>query len=435
MCNIAIIGGGAAGMTAAIVAATAGATVTIFEQKKKVGQKLLSTGNGKCNLSNRRMVMSEYHTSHPRKAEAILNKFGVDDTVDFFGSLGVMIREKNGHLYPYSEQARAVLDAMRVRLAELGVLINTDTPVTSMKRKPDGSYLVMGATFDKVIIASGSQAGAKNEVAAKGYRIASRMGHKIVPVVPGLGRLMCRNQLLDILGGVRCQAKVTLLVSDKKDPQEMEVLLEKGDFSSFEVKGEESGEIQFAANALSGIPVLQLSRIAAYALLAEMDVLVAVDFIPDMSNEEYQEFCHQRLNNAGSNSILGDSGLRKKTLEHFLLGMTHKKINQAIIKKHRLHPDDSIADVGMRQLVPLMMTYKNMVFHIRSVDDWENVQGSAGGVSLAELSDELESLSSPGLYFAGEIIDVDGRCGGYNLQWAWSSGHCAGVSAAGKEIV
>jgi predicted flavoprotein YhiN len=182
--------------------------------------------------------------------------------------------------------------------------------------------------------------------------------------------------------------------------------------------------LQFVAGALSGIPVFQLSRSAAYLLSEGKKVVVDVDFFPEISIAEYEDFCRKRLD--GVNKCISPG----KSLTDFLLGMAHKKINQALIRKNGLNYDDKVADISWEKLWLLLLEFKGLKFHVKAVDSFENAQICAGGVSLCGLNECLESLTLPGLFFAGEILDVDGRCGGYNLQWAWSSGYISGANAA-----
>jgi len=226
--------------------------------------------------------------------------------------------------------------------------------------------------------------------------MAEMFGHTINPVVSGLCKLFCREGFLKALSGVRCQAEITLVING----------------ATAQV---ESGEVQFTNEGISGIPVFQLSRTASYALLEDKEVKVKINFFPDMAEDDYENFCFQRL------------ALNKgKSLSDFLLGMAHKKINQVMIRKHGFSYEDKIENISSDSVWKLLMEFRSLLVRIRKSDSFENAQVCAGGVDLNEVSDELESVLVPGLYFAGEILDVDGRCGGYNLQWAWSSGFVAG---------
>jgi len=387
-------------MMAAITASSLGGLVTVYEKEERVGQKILKTGNGKCNLSNLKMDSGEFYSNHPKRVKEILHKFSVKDTIDFFGQLGVMIRDKGGYLYPYSEQAQVVLDALRFKLDELGVGLRCEQEIKTVNRDDNGGFRIGGETFDKVIIACGSMAAGRFDEGKSGYQIAKDLGHKVVDIVPGLCKLVCWEDFLKALAGVRCQAKITLMIEGKEAQVEV-------------------GELQFVATALSGIPIFQMSRTAAYALKSGKDVTVLMNLFPDKTEAEYEDFCRLRL-----------SSFLNKTVLDFLLGMTNKKINQVMIKLHDLKQQEKVSDIGEEKMLKLLRNYRNLEFKVKYADTFANAQVAAGGVSLADLSDDLESLIVPGLYFIGEIVDVDGRCGGYNLQWAWSSGYIAGVSCA-----
>ena len=389
-------------MTAAIAAATRGATVTLYEQRSQVGQKILGTGSGKCNLGNMQMGWENFYSSEPEHMRVILEKFTLADTMDFFADLGVLIREKNGHLYPYAEQAKVVLDAFKLKLNEMGINVICNNAVTAVARQSGTAFNIYGLKYDKVIIASGSVAGKNNGPAKSGLRIAKASGHRIIPQVPGLCRLHSKDEFLPALAGVRSRARATLMVDGEK-------------------AGESVGEIQFNQGILSGIVIFQLSRIAAYALADERDVSIRVDFFPDFSVDEYMRICKKRI------GLVENS---RKTVAEFLVGMSNKRVSQVLIKKAGFYDDDWAADLSDVELESLMMAYRSLEFRISKTDGKENAQVVAGGVALSELDENLQSLKVPGLYFCGEVVDVDARCGGYNLQWAWSSGHVVGQEAA-----
>ena len=400
MNKIAVIGGGASGMVAAIRAAAMGGAVTIYEKNERVGQKILATGNGKCNLSNMEMDQKYFHTSHPYQLVKMLHKFSVADTITFFAWLGLMVREKGAHLYPYSEQASAVLDVLRFKLADLDVKVICGCEIETVKERENGMFLVGGELYEKVIVACGSRAWVKKGDGRSGYKIAEGFGHSLAKVVPGLCKLKCREGFLKGLAGVRCQAQLTMVVNGSE-------------------KQYERGELQFTKDALSGIPIFELSRNAAYALEAGDDVAVLVNFFPEMNEGEYEAFCRARYDLDNDRSIAD-----------FLVGMTNKKINQAMIRLSGLKADDLVDTVDYRKIFSLLKGYRQLKFTVTETDSFENAQVCAGGVTLLNLSENMESRLVPGLYFVGEIVDVDGRCGGYNLQWAWTSGYLAGTSAA-----
>lgn len=403
--KIAVIGGGASGMTAAITAARQGAEVILFEKNDRVGKKLLVTGNGKCNLSNIEFSMDQYYCSDKEKLQKIFDRFSPWDTVSFFESMGLMVKEKNKGLYPYSEQASAVLDILRMELtrnkvrvitgAEIEKVIRQDKSVFEIKDKTGKNYV-----FDRLILCSGSGAGLKS-AGQSGYGIARKFGHRVIPVVPGLAALKSDEKFCKALGGVRCNAKLTLMIDG-------------------EPKAEESGEVQFTEYGISGIPVFQFSRQAAYALKDKKEVNVFTDFFRDQTEQSFPFFVRLRYESS-----------KEKTLEDFLTGTLNKKINMVLIKRSGLKPGMTAEEAGYEKILQLMQMSRKFPIHIYDVNTMDNAQVCAGGVDLEEIDLSMESLLVPGLYFAGEIVDVDGKCGGYNLQWAWSSGYVAGMSASG----
>lgn len=403
--KIAVIGGGASGMTAAITAARQGAEVILFEKNDRVGKKLLVTGNGKCNLSNIEFSMDQYYCSDKEKLQKIFDRFSPWDTVSFFESMGLMVKEKNKGLYPYSEQASAVLDILRMELtrnkvrvitgAEIEKVIRQDKSVFEIKDKTGKNYVI-----DRLILCSGSGAGLKS-AGQSGYGIARKFGHRVIPVVPGLAALKSDEKFCKALGGVRCNAKLTLMIDG-------------------EPKAEESGEVQFTEYGISGIPVFQFSRQAAYALKDKKEVNVFTDFFRDQTEQSFPFFVRLRYESS-----------KEKTLEDFLTGTLNKKINMVLIKRSGLKPGMTAEEAGYEKILQLMQMSRKFPIHIYDVNTMDNAQVCAGGVDLEEIDLSMESLLVPGLYFAGEIVDVDGKCGGYNLQWAWSSGYVAGMSAAG----
>lgn len=405
--RVGIIGAGASGMMAAIAAAENGAEVTVFEKNKRVGKKILATGNGKCNLSNLDFKTDYYYCEDEKKLHGMFSVFSVWDTLGFFESSGMLIKNKNGYLYPYSEQASTVLDILRKRLEELAVNVQTDTEIKEVYfDEAQGSFTVKEKqekeSFDKVIVACGGPASLKKGEGLTGFEIAEGFGHQVKKPLPGLVQLRAEEGFLKALAGVRCQAEILLLVNK-------------------EVTAKETGELQFTDYGISGIPVFQFSRTAALALEEEKSVTVEINFFPE----------HQK------NALLQSMKVRfehhkGRTLEDFFNGTAHKKINQVILKKEGFQPQTTAEEAGWDNIKHLLAAYRKFELHIKSANSMENAQICAGGVAFSEVNAELESLKQKGLYFVGEVVDVDGKCGGYNLQWAWTSGYIAGRNAAGN---
>ena len=404
--RIGIIGGGAAGMVAAITAAKEGAKVTVFEKNDRVGKKILSTGNGKCNLGNLVFGTDEYYCKNSEKLHKMFRVFSPWGTITFFEDAGLMIREKNGYLYPYCEQASAVLDVLRMQMDKAGVQIITEAAVSKAEyHEKEQCFVVKTAgeerEFDKLILACGSPASLKKGEGWDGYHLAEAFGHQIVKVSPGLCSLRSDESFCKALAGVRAQAKITLLADQK-------------------VLAEEMGEVQFTDYGISGIPVFQVSRLAAYACDRGEDVQVKVDFFPDQEVSAFEFMNRLRYETQ-----------KEKTLENYMTGTLNKKINMVLIKSAGCKPNITAKEAGFKKVSEIMKLARNFTIHISEPGYMENAQVCAGGVALSQISTEMESGLVKGLYFAGEMVDVDGKCGGYNLQWAWTSGYIAGKNAAG----
>ncbi len=404
--RIGVIGGGASGMFAALTAAKAGAEVSILEGNDRVGRKILSTGNGKCNLANRDLDASKYYGSDRAFIEHVLERFAVEDAVRSFEEMGLLIKDKNGYLYPSCEQANVVLDVLRLALAKEGVKVVTECKVTGVFPDGRGGFKVTDGSrkmlFDKVIIACGSKAAPVTGSDGTGYTLAKQLGHSILRVVPALVQLTCKEDYIKQVSGVRSEARVSLTDGDS-------------------ILASEEGELQLADYGISGIVVFQLSRIANY-MLRDGEVNVKIDLLPHFSDEEYEKLIAER-------EVLREG----RTVEEFFLGLVNKKITQLFIKMAGLKPTapaDSADEKSIRRFYELVRDWRVTVNGSKS---FENAQVCAGGVNTAELNEDLESVYCPGVYFAGEIMDVDGKCGGYNLQWAWSTGYIAGSAAARNE--
>ncbi len=402
--TVGVVGGGAAGMTAAIAAAQQGARVTLLERGERVGKKILSTGNGKCNLGNLCLSADDYHGADREWIGRCLARFGTEDTIRFFGSLGLLIKEKNGYLYPMAEQAAVVLDVLRTALKSLGVRVITNCKAEDVKRDKDGFVVSTGNEdfrFDRVILACGGKAAPKTGSDGSGYRLAEKSGHALIPTVPALVQLRCRENFLRAAAGVRAEAAIRVL--GRTD----------GEIA-------ERGELQFTDYGISGIPVFQLSREVNYLLADKgMDVEVSIDFFPDYSQEDFERFAAERRRLAAN-----------KTVEEFFLGMLHKKLMQLFVKIAQLRPEEPVRAADQKRIAAVFGLCRDFRLHVSGSNSYENAQVCAGGVDTAWVDEKMESKLVPGLFFAGEILDVDGRCGGYNLQWAWCSGWLAGKAAA-----
>lgn len=405
--KIGIIGAGASGMMAAITAAEYQGEVTLIEKNDRVGKKILATGNGKCNISNLDFKTDYYYCSDKKKLQDTFSVFSVKELIAFFENNGMLVRNKNGYLYPYSEQASTVLDTFRRLLVNDRIKLVLEQEVTdAFYHKEKKKFIVKGNgntfEFDRLIISCGGPASLKKGMGMTGFQIAEGFGHRILKVVPGLVQLKGSDSFLKAMAGVRTQAEIRLYANGK-------------------MKATEKGEVQFTDYGISGIPVFQLSRIAAYELEAGNKVQVLIDLFPDYDKEQFLHLIQSRFET-----------MQNVTLEEFLTGTVNKKINLAMIKYMGLKPDMQVKRIPYDKIKKLLMAYRELTIHITAVNGMENAQVCAGGVDFREITTEMESTKRQGLFFTGEVIDVDGKCGGYNLQWAFSSGYIAGRNAAGS---
>lgn len=403
--TVGIIGGGAAGMMAAIEAARSGARVTLLEGNDRLGKKILSTGNGKCNLGNEKLDLEEYYTENPEILKRCLDVFGTAETVDFFRGIGLMIKSKNGYLYPASEQAAVVLDVLRFAVEAEGVKVVTECKVSKITRQPEKNGFLVTANgknyfFDKVILACGGMAAPKTGSDGSGYVLAKSLGHSVLPTVPALVQMKCKEDYFKMVSGVRADAQI--MVMDNQG----EVTRERG-------------ELQLTDYGISGIPVFQISRIMNYMLCNRNQVEVHIDLLPDYDKKEFQELMQIR-----------EKLFSEGTAEKYFTGILNKKIMLLFMKLAGIKPTDDVESISGAKLQKVYELCKDWQVTVVGSNPYDNAQVCAGGVPLREVDEDMQSLKVPGLFFAGELLDVDGKCGGYNLQWAWCSGYLAGRGAS-----
>ncbi len=406
MRQVIVIGGGASGLMAAIAAAGQGAEAAILEKNRQVGKKLLVTGNGRCNFSNRNQNLTNYRSDAPAFVKAALEAFSLEDTLAFFRKLGILVKERNGYLYPLSGQAASVLDALRLEAERLQVKLRCNTQVQSVDVAADGRFQVHTEGWDyeadAVILACGSMAAPGTGATGDGYRFAQSFGHRVVKPLPALTGLYAAEKDCGKLAGVRFEAEVTLHVQGQG-------------------KIREYGEVQFTDYGLSGIPVFQVSRYAARATEEGRPCKVTLALLPDRKEQEVKRLLRELADTDG------------RVGAAVLLGVFPDKLCRVLLARAGISEKKSGKDWTEEEISRLSHGIGNMTFHIARVRGMEQAQVCTGGIPLRELKGvSMESSKQPGLYLTGELLDVDGACGGYNLQWAWTSGYLAGVCAAGK---
>lgn len=405
--RVIVIGGGASGMTAAIFAARQGAAVTLLEHMDRVGKKILSTGNGKCNLTNRRMDASCYRSSAPEFPMEVLGRFGEPETETFFEELGIVLKDRNGYLYPASGQASSVLDALREELSRLGVNIVTEcgeaevaAPGSGKGGNQEWTVLCKKGRFcsDALILAAGSKAAPSTGSDGSGYDLAKRLGHRIIRPLPALVQLRCREKFFKQISGVRADACVSIWADGER-------------------LAYDQGELQLTDYGISGIPVFQVSRFASVALSRGAQVKAEIDFYPELGRKELGRFLRERR------QLLGD-----RNADSFLTGWFNKKLALLFLRLAGISLDRNVSSLTETQLSELGRRIKQFETEIVETNPFANAQICCGGVDVREVNPHtMESKKRKGLYLAGELLDVDGICGGYNLQWAWSTGALAGI--------
>ena len=407
MKKVLIVGGGASGLMAAIGAARCGAKVTLLEKNRQVGKKILVTGNGRCNLTNRDQSLSHYRSTDPSIVEQVLSRVGMEDTLELLKKMGIFTKDRNGYLYPYSDQAAAVSEALRLEAEHLGVKMALNTEARAVTRNPEG-FLVETEGWnypaDAVILTCGSKAAPETGSDGAGYGFAKKLGHRVIPPLPALVQLRCREKFFEKLAGVRMDAQVEL-------------------YTDGERLASDRGEVQFTKNGISGIPVFQVSRYAVRALAQGRQVCGRLNLMPVFEGAEFLSFLKERIEN---NTY--------KTGEQFLTGLLPAKVSACVLERSGLGKTKKKAgDWNWEDIERLSRVIQCFETEITGSGDFSQAQVCSGGVDLRELNPEtMESRKVPGLYLAGELLDVDGACGGYNLQWAFSSGWLAGTSAAAE---
>lgn len=404
MTEIAVIGGGASGLMSAVLCARRNKTVTIFEHNEKIGRKLLATGNGKCNFTNTNQDISYYHSENPDFIKTVLSQFGQKELFLFFREAGVLPKVKDGCCYPYSEQASAILDAFRFELEHLHVKIKHNEHVTGILKQKNGFTIETNTyTYEakKVILACGGRAGKGLGADGSGYGLAKSLGHKITPLTPALTGMKSQEPYFTRLSGIRIKARASCCMEG-----ELPIM--------------EEGEIQLAAYGLSGIPIFQLSRHAALALLKGKKVEFILELLPDLKWEELHSFL---LEQQEKNSY--------KTILMVLSSFMDKKLCQVLLSLASISSKALISGLSSKDIQSLCTVIKEWHIPIKEVNSYDKAQVTAGGVDTRQVNKEtMESLLVKDLYLAGELLDADGCCGGYNLQWAFSTGYIAGLHAS-----
>ncbi len=391
--DLLIVGAGASGLMAAISAARQGVKVALLEHTDKIGRKLLITGNGRCNLTNQIQRPEYYRSHHGQIAWQVISNFTEDDTIAFFQDLGLVIRERNGGIYPWSNQAASVLRVLKSELFHLGITVYYRAEPVKLYRDEKRACFCCETRNEcylgkALILAAGSQAAEKTGSDGSGYMLARMFGHSIYPPLPALVPLMAKESCFHRLSGVRAEGRITLYADGKELASDV-------------------GELQLTEYGISGIPAFQVSRYASEALYQKRYVTAELDFCPNLTVQELEDLIERQT----------QKGIRTREV---LIGILNEKLADEF---HSITENE-------KELARRIKCFSSTITGTKGFD---HCQVCAGGVPLTEIDPStMESKKTKGLYLAGELLDVDGACGGYNLQWAWASGYLAGKRVAEK---
>ena len=412
MYDVIIIGAGASGLMAAATAASKGARVALLEHKDDIGKKILATGNGRCNFTNTDMSVNKFHGSKALIKNG-LSQFDHADTIRYFEKLGIPAYDNAGYIYPNSRQAASVVAAFRMELMRLHVDVKTGIKITEIKAARitakdtktaanPSCYCIQTdkGSFEskKLIIACGLTASPKLGSDGSLFRQIEALGHHIQKPLPALCGFSCNGLNFKKITGVRCDATVASVIDGQMTEQN-------------------TGELQLADYGISGIPVFQISSLMSRALDKGRRVEVIIDFLPAFSDDELNGYIKDRIITTTDN----------RSLNEMLNGLLNNKLLFELIHKSGVSPDKKGRLLTDDDCKSLTHSIKHTAVLVKKPRGVEFAQVCAGGIYTKEIDVRtLESKIHPGLYFCGELLDVDGICGGYNLQWAWTSGYIAG---------
>jgi len=403
MQDIIVIGGGASGMTAAICAARKGARVLLIEKEKKLGRKIAASGNGKCNLTNADISTKYYHNAYQEKLDQILEQADLNTVLTFMNSIGIRCKEKRGYYYPMSEQAAVVVQMLQAELEHLRVKIIYEERLVDVLHNDDGSFRIItdkSAYFArKVIFSCGGLAAGKLGAEGTGYQLLKKLGHTIVDPTPALVQITAKERYIKKISGVRTEAKIRLSIENDSYSEE--------------------GEIIFTDNGVSGIPAFQLSRFVTDAIKKNRSIKLLVNVLPQVNTEKV---FNDLLSFVQYNPDL--------PFEYLFRSLCNHKLVYAIICELGLVADMPCKAIKQSDMKRLFNVLQNLEFTVTGTNGFEFAQVTRGGVPLPEIDPTtMESKKHSGLYITGELLDIDGICGGYNLHFAWASGMIAGNAA------
>jgi predicted Rossmann fold flavoprotein len=405
--HVIVIGGGASGILAAISAKKQGANVTILERNPRIGKKILVTGNGRCNFTNINTDVTCYHGNNPKFAYSALAKFDSKETIDFFEKIGITHKvEEFGKVFPMSDQASSILDVLLYELHETGVKIICNAYVKKIVDSNEKFMVTLenGKTFqgDRVILATGGKAMPSTGSDGNGFDLAKNLGHAMIDIFPGLVQLKLEGNFFKQIDGVKFIGTAEILHHNQSIAKDR-------------------GDILFANYGISGPPILQISRKAGELLHKDEEVTLKLTIMDRFTKKDLKELLITRFNNQP-----------RKTIAFSLVGLINKRLIPVLLKEAGIEDlKCPVANLSNKECEKIIHILTDWRFKVRGTKSWPSAQVTAGGIATHEIhQNTMESKIIKGLFFAGEIIDIDGQCGGFNLQWAWSSGFVAGYHAA-----
>lgn len=396
--DIITVGAGPAGLMAAITAARMGRSVLVIEQKDKPAKKIYATGNGRCNFTNLHFDENVFRGEHPEFAYEAYKRFDNNNLIAFMNELGVLSKDISGYVYPYNEQARTVAEALLYECRRLGIVVLCNEKVVDITR---GCRVITDSkcySCDSVIIAVGGKASPTHGSDGNLNKVIRKMGHDIVLQRSALVPLLFEDKKLSGLAGVRIKCGVKLYADDI-------------------LTAHEHGEVIINKDNISGIPVMQLSRYAVRAMADSAKVRLELDLFEDMSADELCKLIRQR----------SDADM---TIYEAVSLMVNEKLADYCIRAALADPEKKLAYCDDDEIDRVAGGLKSITVNIIGDSGFNRAQVTAGGVDVTQVTSDMESEIVKGIFFAGEILDIDGTCGGYNLQWAFTSGYIAGRAAA-----
>lgn len=402
MKRIVVIGGGASGLIASIYAKTQNTEVILLERNSTFGKKILATGNGRCNYWNQDQDLSHYNSQNKNLLESIITAENQKEIMKFFNRIGIVPKIKNGYYYPYSNQAISIRNALVVEAKKVGVNLISDAYVDSIKKenkKYTITYNNETISCDAVIVATGSKAAPKTGSDGNGYRLLQNLNHTVIKPLPALVQLRSNATYLKEWNGIRSDVNISLMI-DKK------------------IIKEESGEIQLTDYGISGICTFNLSSIASRKLNDQKNVSVLINFLPFLQEVPLPWFEKR-------NSIV-----KERSIVELLEGLLNDKLIKVILNICKIPLTKKWDQLANKEKNLLVETLTSLKLDITKTNSFDQAQVCSGGVPLAEIDPvSMESIYDKDLYIVGELLDVDGSCGGYNLSFAWISGMLAGKSS------